>query len=162
MTLKGRPSIVGPDVPTSPYPLRLKGTVTKGFGRGSKELGIPTANLPETVSGSVEDVLETGIYYGFAGVGTSSAVYPMVMSYGWNPFYNNEKRSAEVHIIHKFEADFYDEELRIIILGYLRPELDYTTKDALIEDINIDIQVATNSMERISYQKFTHDPFFQV
>ncbi|KAJ2999621.1 riboflavin kinase [Globomyces sp. JEL0801] len=145
MTLKGRPSIVGPDVPTSPYPLRLKGTVTKGFGRGSKELGIPTANLPETVSGSVEDVLETGIYYGFAGVGTSSAVYPM-----------------EVHIIHKFEADFYDEELRIIILGYLRPELDYTTKDALIEDINIDIQVATNSMERISYQKFTHDPFFQV
>ncbi len=26
-------------------PWTLKGTVVKGFGRGSKELGIPTANL---------------------------------------------------------------------------------------------------------------------
>jgi riboflavin kinase len=37
-----RPLIVGPDVPTSPYPIRMKGEVVRGFGRGSKELGIPT------------------------------------------------------------------------------------------------------------------------
>ena len=39
---KERPSIVGPESPVSPYPIYLKGPVIKGFGRGSKELGIPT------------------------------------------------------------------------------------------------------------------------
>lgn len=37
----------------------------------------------------------TGVYYGWAQVGeVGSTVYPMVMSLGWNPYYNNEKRSA--------------------------------------------------------------------
>jgi hypothetical protein len=37
-----RPVIVGPDTPEQPFPIYLKGPVIKGFGRGSKELGIPT------------------------------------------------------------------------------------------------------------------------
>jgi hypothetical protein len=40
-----RPQIVGPTIPESPYPIYLKGCVQKGFGRGSKELGIPTGEL---------------------------------------------------------------------------------------------------------------------
>lgn len=37
----------------------------------------------------------TGVYYGWAQVGeVNQTVYPMVMSLGWNPYYNNEKRSA--------------------------------------------------------------------
>lgn len=39
-----RPLIVGPSVPESPFPVTLEGTVVKGYGRGSKELGIPTGN----------------------------------------------------------------------------------------------------------------------
>lgn len=94
--------------------------------------------------------MATGIYYGWAQVvvknkpqdstATSAAsstsslatscpatVYPMVMSLGWNPFYKNEKKSAEVHIMHNFHRDFYGDELRVVVLGYIRPELDYTT-----------------------------------
>ena len=41
MCRKDRPLLAGPETPTSPYPVYLKGTVIKGFGRGS-ELGIPT------------------------------------------------------------------------------------------------------------------------
>jgi len=37
-----RPLVVGPDKPEPPFPVYLKGKVIKGFGRGSKELGIPT------------------------------------------------------------------------------------------------------------------------
>lgn len=40
-----RPTIVGPEEPKSPYPLFLRGAVQKGFGRGSKELGIPTGAI---------------------------------------------------------------------------------------------------------------------
>lgn len=37
-----RSLIVGPDAPEAPFPVRLEGWVTRGFGRGSKELGCPT------------------------------------------------------------------------------------------------------------------------
>lgn len=37
-----RPLIVGPEPIESPYPILLQGQVCRGFGRGSKELGIPT------------------------------------------------------------------------------------------------------------------------
>lgn len=37
-----RPLVVGPDVPVSPYPVLLEGTVQRGFGRGSKDLNCPT------------------------------------------------------------------------------------------------------------------------
>ncbi|KAJ3098933.1 riboflavin kinase [Phlyctochytrium planicorne] len=76
----------------------------------------------------------------------------MVMSFGWNPYYKNEKRSAEVHILNVFPQDFYGEELRVIVTGYIRPEKNYDSLDALIEDINIDIQVARNSLARPDYR----------
>lgn len=38
--------------------------VVKGFGRGSKQLGIPTANLEEDIAQSLK--IDSGIYYGFA------------------------------------------------------------------------------------------------
>jgi riboflavin kinase len=43
-------------------------------------------------------VCETGVYYGFARVDAldreDRAVFPMVMSLGWNPFYKNERLTA--------------------------------------------------------------------
>lgn len=42
-----RPFIIGPSTELeAPYPLQLEGKVIHGFGHGSKELSIPTANLP--------------------------------------------------------------------------------------------------------------------
>ncbi|CAI2190156.1 6889_t:CDS:2 [Funneliformis geosporum] len=155
-----RPLIVGPDVPNSPYPIKMKGEVIQGFGRGSKELGIPTANLQEAATEALCKDVETGIYLGWVQVGNDHTVYPMVMSLGWNPYYKNEKRSAEVHIMHTFSEDFYGVELRVIVLGYIRPERDYSTLDALIKDINMDIQVAHNSLARPAYIACKKDPFF--
>jgi riboflavin kinase len=43
-----RPPIVGPPEPTAPYPLNLQGTVTSGFGRGARFLGIPTGQFSST------------------------------------------------------------------------------------------------------------------
>ncbi|KAJ3036715.1 hypothetical protein HDV00_002427 [Rhizophlyctis rosea] len=172
-------SVAGGEELEKPYPVCLKGVVSKGFGRGSRELGIPTggfsrlllggfgdsgladwANLPEEVAESAGDILQTGIYYGWASVGKNQdGINPMVMSYGWNPYYQNEKRSAEVHIMHDFGRDFYGEELRIIVAGYIRPEQNYDSLDALIEDINLDIQVAHTSLARPAYQELKRDKF---
>jgi riboflavin kinase len=89
---KERPSIVGADKPCPPFPIYLKGPVIKGFGRGSKELGIPTANLSDE---HVQDAFkDTGIYFGYAQVEGHGSVKEMVMSVGYNPFYKNTVRSA--------------------------------------------------------------------
>ena len=47
-------------------PFFLRGVVVKGFGRGSKELGCPTANFSEEVVNEMPEYVKNGIYYGFA------------------------------------------------------------------------------------------------
>lgn len=64
-----RPLIIGPSTGLeAPYPLQMEGKVISGFGRGSKELGIPTANLP------VDDTLTPWIADFKSGVPTPTAV----------------------------------------------------------------------------------------
>ncbi|PWN52132.1 riboflavin kinase, partial [Violaceomyces palustris] len=65
----------------------------------------------------------------------------------------------EVHIMHEFANDFYGLEIRVVVLGYIRPEYNYETMDALIEDIEMDKRVALNSLARPLYQDYSQDPF---
>ncbi|ORE11133.1 riboflavin kinase [Rhizopus microsporus var. microsporus] len=156
-----RPLIVGSSSPEIPYPIPVSGTVVKGFGRGSKELGIPTANMSDEALEAMFAECDTGVYYGWAQVGeVKSTVYPMVMSLGWNPYYQNERKSAEVHIIHQFDKDFYGEAIRIIVAGYIRPEQNYPSLDALIRDIKTDIEVAKHSLKREAYSNLRNHPLF--
>jgi len=177
MTVRtARPTTAGPESgPEPPFPLRLSGPVIKGFGRGSKELQIPTANIPIaglSVGGCAD--IDSGVYFGFASLDLPTTttdttttttttmtqkVFPMVMSIGWNPFYKNTVRSVEVHIIREFEEDFYGVEMRLVILGWIRPQLDYVSKEALIEDIRTDIRVGLGSLKREAYKKFENDPY---
>ncbi|CEP11092.1 hypothetical protein [Parasitella parasitica] len=158
-----RPLIVGPEELEAPYPISVSGTVVKGFGRGSKELGIPTANMNEEALEKLFNDFTSGVYYGWAQVDKKdSPVYPMVMSLGWNPYYKNEKRSAEVHILHEFKSDFYDESIRIIVAGYIRPEQNYPSLDALICDIKTDIEVAKHSLKRKAYSDLCNDMLFHA
>lgn len=48
-------------------------------------------------------------------------------------------------------ADFYSTKLNLLILGYIRPEYDYVSVDALIEDIRVDCEVARQSLLREAY-----------
>lgn len=196
-----RPTVVGNENgPESPFPLKLDGKVIKGFGRGSKDLGIPTANIPiEGLSVGGNENLESGVYYGWAGISpcnatqqnppsdissyklmtsdvlkdlqtilssetpstssTQGTVYPMVMSIGWNPFYKNTVRSVEVHIMQDFDTDFYGSHMNLLILGFIRPELDYVSKESLIADIKTDIDVAGRSLSRPAYVTLARDPY---
>lgn len=151
------------------------------------QLGIPTANIPITgLTVAGHDDLQSGVYFGFAGLegavptpsseaklsaaqsttntpsfsGTGKGtVYPMVMSMGYNPFYKNSARSVEVHIMHDFAEDFYGAQMKLLILGFIRPELDYVSREALIEDIQTDIQVGGRSLEREAWKGFANEPW---
>ncbi|KAG5370371.1 Riboflavin kinase [Yarrowia sp. C11] len=167
---------------TTSYPLKFASSIIPGYGRGSADLGIPTANIPIS-DVPVLDALETGIYYGLVQIlktdkksekKTSefqkyrvvdfqytnqlseqeiNAVLPMVMSVGWNPFYQNDQKSAEIHIIHKFAHTFYGASIKVMVLGYLRPEKNFTSLEALVDEIHNDIRVSQEKMEGVEERK---------
>lgn len=65
----------------------------------------------------------------------------------------------EVHIIHDFSSDFYGHHLNLLILGFIRPEKDYESKERLIKDIEEDIEVTKTSLARPSYMTSSEDPY---
>ena len=71
------------EIPSPIDVIKLRGCVQSGFGRGSKVLGIPTANLAaelldETVGESI-----VGVYFGWARLEDRPGVYKTVLSIGW-------------------------------------------------------------------------------
>ncbi|CAH8644538.1 unnamed protein product [Dicrocoelium dendriticum] len=106
--------------------LYVAGTVVHGFGRGSKQLGIPTANLdPYTVS-QLPSSVTNGIYFAWAKV-DEHPIAKSVVSIGWNPYFKNSTRSVEAHIMRTFQEDFYGSVLHLLLLKYHRPERDFNS-----------------------------------
>lgn len=87
------------------------------------------------------------MYYGWARV-DDGEIFKMVMSVGWNPFYKNTHKSMETHIMHEFDSDFYGSVLRVSILGYIRPEMDFKSLEDLIARIKNDISVAHVELDK--------------
>ncbi|CAM9829915.1 unnamed protein product, partial [Heterosigma akashiwo] len=46
--------------------LGVEGEVSQGYGRGGKKLGVPTANLPESLFSENLSAVRTGVYFGWA------------------------------------------------------------------------------------------------
>lgn len=78
-------------------------------------------------------------------------IYPTVMSIGYNPYFKNKIRSAEAHVLNGFKDDFYGTQIRVCLMGFIRDEKDYNSLDDLIQDINIDCEVARMSLNRPSW-----------
>lgn len=64
--------------------------------------------------------------------------------------------------MHDFQSDFYGNEMRVLVLGYIRPELDYTSREALIDDIETDKKVALASLARPAYARYVKDALFDL
>lgn len=146
----------------------VKDFVIKGFGRGSKQLGCPTANVA-----NIEHLtISTGIYCGLVQMTIhnkeqcqlepghadayerlvsklpyTSPVKPMVASFGYNPHFGNKSKSLEVHIIDNIEYNFYGAELRVLICKKMRDEEKYNSLEELKSAIACDIQ---NAKSRVS------------
>ncbi|KAF7694983.1 riboflavin kinase [Silurus meridionalis] len=142
-------------------PYFCRGPVIRGFGRGSKDLGIPTANFPESVVDSLPADISTGIYYGWARVDNGD-IHKMVMSIGWNPYYQNSKKSMETHLIHKFKEDFYGQMLSVVLVGYIRPERGFSSLEELITAIRSDIDEARRYLDLPEHIKLKEDTFFRT
>lgn len=110
-------------------PRLLAASVVHGFKRGSKDLGIPTANLnmDELTADKVD--IAPGIYFGFAKLHGMN--YEAVVSVGWNPFYKNTVKTIEAHLLATMD-DFYGEHLELLMCGFLRDEQNFDGLGSII------------------------------
>ncbi|KAJ6709305.1 RIBOFLAVIN KINASE/FMN ADENYLYLTRANSFERASE [Salix koriyanagi] len=142
-------------------PWHIGGPVVKGFGRGSKVLGIPTANLSTKGYSALLSEHPSGVYFGWAGL-SSQGLYKMVMSIGWNPYFNNTEKTIEPWLLHEFDGDFYGEELRLVIVGYIRPEANFSSLESLIAKIHEDRRIAERALDIPMYSQYRDDPYLKV
>ena len=80
----------------------LKGPVMEGYGRGSKQLGVPTANLPQFDSQLKKYDIKRGVYFGWARVDGDERDYPVVCNIGFSPTFEedpNDCLTIEAHLL---------------------------------------------------------------
>jgi len=145
----------------SSLPVYFQGEVIKGFGRGSKQLGIPTANLPVTPYEHVLSVLPVGVYAGFARLQGRADTHKMAMSIGWNPYFKNQQKTIEVHLLHSFPDDFYGSVLSCVAVHYIREEYDFISLDDLIRAIQDDITYTSKLLDKAEYSSYKQDKFLE-
>jgi riboflavin kinase len=131
--------------------LFLRGEVKSGYGRGSKKLGFATANLPQFDELLNENCIERGVYFGWGRIcndNNKMETYQCVANIGKSPTFEgmeNPITIVEVHFLdnnHSIDGDFYGDDIRIALVGFLRPEKKFDKFDALIEQINNDVKCA--------------------
>lgn len=112
------------------------GTVVSGDQLG-KKLGFPTANL----SAHSEQFPPNGVY--FAEAWLDGVLYHGVVNLGIRPTVaaSGSQRTLEIHLL-DFQQEIYGQELEVRFLQYLRPEKKFANVDALVRQIEADIQQA--------------------
>jgi len=114
------------------YEYFLTGTVSKGKQLG-RTIGFPTANLQ--IEENDKLIPRKGVYV-VKSIINQETVFGM-MNIGFNPTVAGEKLSVEVHYF-DFEADLYNQEIRVSILKYLRSEYKFDSVALLKEQLEKD------------------------
>lgn len=47
--------------------------------------------------------------------------------------------------------------MNLLVLGFIRPEFDYESVEALVKDIELDIEVSKRSLEREAYKALAEE-----
>ncbi|CAN8070698.1 unnamed protein product [Agarophyton chilense] len=142
-------------------PIAVSGLVQHGFGRGSRSLGTPTANLPASLLDNVVGADRDGVYLGFGRVPDfGDSVVKMVASIGRNiTFGDVEQRVLEAHLMSDiFKTDFYGEEMRLCIIAFMRPEFKFDSFQQLTDHIQNDINVASKALDLPQAQPYRTHP----
>ena len=156
-------------------PLHMRAKVVRGFGRGSAEMGLPTANLdPAEISLNWQKELNDdtvdvkniplGVYFGYCQLeGDDSGKKIAVLNVGRRPSFVDKKNyendvTVEVHCVEKNEdglafengkKQFYGETMSVECLGFVRPEMKFNGLDELVTRIKTDVGLSKNSLMKM-------------
>ncbi|QHL86150.1 bifunctional riboflavin kinase/FAD synthetase [Nibribacter ruber] len=118
-------------------PYTVTGTVVKGKQLG-RTIGYPTANLD--VADALKLIPAQGVYAVL--VNTPHGQFKGMLNIGVNPTVDDSgKQTIEVHIF-DFEADLYGQDITLLFISYIRPELKFDSLDALTQQLHQDQESA--------------------
>ena len=116
---------------------QIRGKVVKGYGRGARLLGFPTANI------ELEDELSprTGVYAVWVeNPELFSGPKAAVANIGYNPTFGNDQISVEVHIL-DFDQNINGQDLRVHFVQRIRSEQKFSGPEELVARIKEDIAI---------------------
>lgn len=117
------------------HPFTIKGNVIHGDKIG-RILGFPTANIE--VSNPHKLIPASGVYA--VKIKIKDTYYKGALSIGYREtVFDNSKLTIEVFII-DFDGDLYNQQLDMIFLDYIRPQIKYENWDLLKEQIEKDVE----------------------
>lgn len=125
------------------YEYFLTGTVYKGKQLG-RTIGFPTANIQ--IEENYKLIPRNGVYVVKSTI-NQKTVFGM-MNIGFNPTVAGEHLFIEVHYF-DFISDLYDQEIRVSILEYLRPEQKFDSVDLLKEQLEKDKNTALTYINKL-------------
>ena len=122
---------VGQAVRMLAAPYRIRGTVTRGAGRGAG-LGFPTANLD-----GVDTLLPSeGIYAGRSEI--DGRRLSAAISLGPNPTFDEGEQKVEIHLV-DYEGSLYDRRIEVDFLARLRDIERFDSVGELIAQMDRDV-----------------------
>lgn len=127
-------------IPLLGRPYQVEGTVIEGEGRG-RNLGYPTANIlpgDKLIPGN-------GVYA--VNVEKKGMVFPGIVYVGTQPTFQNSLRQIEIHLFN-YADKLYGEDLKVHFFGTVRGEKKFPDRNALVEQIKIDILNAKEILNR--------------
>lgn len=115
-------------------PYSLLGPVVHGYKTG-RGIGFPTANLDT----SRVQIPATGVYA--VQVKFKNQTFDGVANIGYNPTFNRDRLSVEVHIF-DFNQQIYGRHIELAFIGRIRGEKSFASADDLVKQIKSDIETA--------------------
>jgi riboflavin kinase/FMN adenylyltransferase len=112
---------------------QVEGLVVHGAQLG-RQIGFPTANVAPP-AGIVP--LHDGIYASYASIDDETVLRPAMSYIGTRPAVNTGERMIETHLL-DFTGDLYGRMLATSFVTHLRPDSDFPSVHALIEQLGHD------------------------
>ncbi len=116
-------------------PHRVSGPVVHGDARG-RTIGFPTANLRVA-----DDLCLPGAGVYAVRVTVDGRALPAVLNLGRRPTFNGVELRVEAHVL-DWGGDLYDQVLDVDFIAALRPEQRFTSVDALVAQVRLDVVAA--------------------
>ena len=114
----------------------IEGKVVSGAKRG-RTIGFPTANLE-----NIQTLLPmNGVYAALCNIGNKT--FATAVNIGPNPTFSELSQKVEAHLL-DFEGDLYDHTIEINFLEKIRNVKTFVDKNALVQQLALDIQQTRN------------------
>lgn len=121
----------------------IAGIVEKGKGMGH-QMGFATANLSFPCN---KVIPRFGVYASV--LRCENKLYPSVTNVGRHPTLPEGHQTIEVHVLDG-EVDLYNKKVRVSFLSFLRNEMKFESKEALIDQVQRDKQQASSFFDNLT------------